>query len=163
MKGSCSQSYDFSSSHVCMWELDHKEGWVLKNWCFWTVGLEMILESPLECKEIKPVNLKGNQHWICFGRTEAKVEVPILWPCDAKNWLIGKDPDAEKDWKQEEKRTRRWGERWDGWMASSTQWIWVWASSRKWWRTGKPGILLSVGSQTVRHDWVTEQQQATYY
>ena len=78
-KGSYSQSYSFSSSHERMWELDHKEGWVLKNWCFWTVVLEKMLESPLDCKEIKPVNLKGNQSWIFIGRTNAEAEAPILW------------------------------------------------------------------------------------
>ena len=98
-----SQSYGFSSSHVQMWELDNKKGWALKNWCLWTVVLEETLESPLESKEIKPVNPKGNQSWIFIGRTGA--EAPILWPPDAKNWLIRKDPDAGKDWRQEEKGT----------------------------------------------------------
>ena len=102
-KGLSSQSYGFSSSHVCMWELDYEEGWVQRNWCFWTVVLEKTLESPLDCKEIKPVNLKWNQSWIFTGKFDAKAEAPILWPPDAKNWLIGKDPDAGKDWKQEEK------------------------------------------------------------
>ena len=91
----------FSSSHVCMWELDHKEGWVPKNWCFLIVVLEKTLESPLDCKEIKPVNPKGNQPWIFIGRTDA--EAPILWSPDSKNQLIGKDPDAGKDWRQKEK------------------------------------------------------------
>ena len=100
-KGPYSQSYGFSSSHVCMWELDHKEGWAQKNWCFQTVVLEKTLESPLDCKEIKSVNPKGNQPWIFSGRTDA--EASILWPPDAKNWLISKDPDAGKDWGQEEK------------------------------------------------------------
>ena len=100
-KGPCSQSYDFSSSHVQMWELDHKEGWALKNWCFWIVVLEKTLESPLDCKEIKLVNLKGNQPWIFIGRTDA--EAPILWPPDGKSWLIGKGPDAGKNWRQKEK------------------------------------------------------------
>ena len=95
----------FSSSHVWMWELDHKESWALKNWWFWTVVLEKILESPLDCKEIKPVNPKVNQSWIFIGRTDAEAESPILWPPDAKNWLIGKDPDAGIDWRQEEKET----------------------------------------------------------
>ena len=95
----------FSSSHVWMWELDHKESWGLKNWCFWTVVLEKTLESPLDCKEIQPVNPKGNQSWIFIGRTDAEAEAPILWPPDAKNWLTGKDPDAGKDWKPEEKGT----------------------------------------------------------
>ena len=97
-----SQSYGFSSSHVWMWELDHKENWALKNWGFWTVVLEKTLENPLDCKEIKPVNPKGNQSWILIGRTDAEAETPILWLLDAKNWLIGKDPDAGKDWRWEE-------------------------------------------------------------
>ena len=103
-KAPSSQSYGFSSSHVWMWELDRKEGWVPKNWCFQTVVLEKTLESPLDCKEIKSFSLKGNQSWVYFGRTDAEAETPILWPPDTKNWLIGKDPDAGKDWGQEEKR-----------------------------------------------------------
>ena len=93
-----------------MWQLDHKERWVLKNWCFWTVVLEKTFESPLDWKEIKPFNYKGNQPWIFIGRTDAEAEVPILWPPDVKNWLLGKDPDARRDWGQEEKRTT--GMRW---------------------------------------------------
>ena len=88
-----------------MWELDHKESWALKNWCIWTVVLEKTLESPLDCKETKPVHPKGNQSWIFLGRTDAEVKTPILWPPDAKNWLFRKDPDAEKDWRHEEKGT----------------------------------------------------------
>ena len=88
-----------------MWELDYKESWVMKNWCFWTVVLEETLESPLDCKEIQPVNPKGNQSWIFHWRTDAEAETPILWPPDAKNWLTGKDPDGGKDWRQEEKGT----------------------------------------------------------
>ena len=102
-KGLYSQSYGFSSSHVWMWELDHKEGWALKNQWFWTVVLEKTLESPLDCKEIKPVNPKGNKSWIFIRKTDVEAETPILWPPDVKNWLIGKDPDAGKDWRQEEK------------------------------------------------------------
>ena len=102
-KGPSSQGYGFSSSHVWMWELDHKESWASNNWCFWTVVLEKILESPLDCNEIQPVNPKGNWFWIFIGRTDAEAEALVLWPPDAKNWLIGKDPDAEKDWRQEEK------------------------------------------------------------
>ena len=102
-KGSSSQSYGFSSSHVWMWELDYKENWVLKNWCFWTVVLEKTLESPLACKEIQTVHPKGNQSWIFIGRTNAEAETPILRSPDVKNWLIAKDPDAGKDWGQEEK------------------------------------------------------------
>ena len=98
-----SQSYGFSSTHVWMWELDHKEGWVLKNWCFWTVVLEKTLKSPLDSKEINPVNPKGNQPWIFLGRTDAETEAPILWSPDTKSWLIWKDPAAGKDWEQEEK------------------------------------------------------------
>jgi len=88
-----------------MSELDHKESWCLKNWCFWTVVLEKTLKSPLDCKEIQPVNPKGDQSWIFIGRSDAEAETPILWPPDVKNWLIGKDPDAGKDWRQEEKGT----------------------------------------------------------
>ena len=98
-----SQSYGFSSSYVWMWELDYKfnpQSWVLKNWCFWTVVSEKTLESLLDCKDIQPVHPKGNQSWIFIGRTDAEVEAPILWSPDAKNWLIGKDPDAGKDWRQ---------------------------------------------------------------
>ena len=102
-KGPYSQSYGFSSSHVWMWELDYKESWVLKNWSFWTVVLEKTLASPLDCKEIKLVHPKGNQSWIFIGRTEA--ETPILWPPDAKSWVTEKDPDAWKDWRQDEKGT----------------------------------------------------------
>ena len=105
-RGLYSQSYGFSSSQVQMWEFNHKEGWVQKNWCFRTVALEKTLESPLETlKEIKPVHPKGNQPWIFIGRTDAEAEAPILWPPDAKSWLIWKDPDTGKDWGQEEKGT----------------------------------------------------------
>ena len=102
-KGPYNQSYHFSSSYVRMWKLDHKEGWAPKNWCFWTVVLEKTLESSLDSKEIKPVNPKGNQPWIFVGRTDVKGEAPVLWPPDAKSQLTGKDPDAGKDWGQEEK------------------------------------------------------------
>ena len=98
-------SYGFSSSHVWMWELDHKEGWITKNWCFWTVVWEKTLESPLDCKEIQPVNSKGNQPWILIRRTDA--EASILWPPDAKSQLIRKDLNAGKDWRQEEKGGQR--------------------------------------------------------
>ena len=99
------QSYGFSSSHVWMWELDYKESWVLKNWCFWTVVGEKTLESLLDCKEIQPVHPKGNQSWIFIGRTDAEAETVILWPPDVKNWLIGKDSDAGTDWRWEKKGT----------------------------------------------------------
>ena len=98
-KGPSSQTYGFSSCHVRLSELDYRENWTQKNLCFWIVVLERTLKSPLHCKEIKPVNPKGNQSWIFIGRLEAEAETPILWPPDAKNWLLGKDPDAGKDWK----------------------------------------------------------------
>ena len=98
-KGPSSQRYGFSSSHVWMWELDYKEGWAPKNWSFWTVVLEKTLESPLDCKEIQPVNPKRDQSWIFIGRTDAEAETPILWPPGVKNWLIWKDPDSGKDWR----------------------------------------------------------------
>ena len=103
IKGPSNQSYGFSSSHGRMWELDYKESWAPKNWCFWTVVLEKTLESPLDFKEIQPVNPKGNQSWIFIGRTDAEAETLIIWLPDAKSWLTGKDPDAGKDWRREEK------------------------------------------------------------
>ena len=126
-KGPSSQGYGFSSSYVWIWESDHKESWAPKNWCFWTLVLEKTVESSLDCKEIqpKPVNPKGNQSWIFIGRTDAEAGTPILWPPDAKNWLIGKDPDAGKDWRQEENGMTGW----DGWMASPIWWTWVWTGS----------------------------------
>ena len=102
-KGLSSQGYGFSSSHVWMWELDYKESWALKNWCFWTVALEKTLESSLDCKEIQPVHPKGNKSWVFIGRTDVEAETPILWPPDGKSWLIGKDPNAGKDWRWEKK------------------------------------------------------------
>ena len=138
-----------SSSHVWMWELDYKERWGLKNWCFWTVVLQKTLESPLDCKEIQPVSPKGNQYKMFIGRTEAEGETPILWPPYVKNWLNWKDPDAGKGGEGDERG-------WDGWMASLTRWTWVWASSKNWWWTGKPGMLQSMGWQRVRHSWETE-------
>ena len=98
-KGPSSQSYGFSSGHVWMWELDYKESWVPKNWCFWTVVLEKTLECTLDSKEIQPINPKGNQSWIFIAKTDAEAETPILWPPDVKNWHIGKDPDPGKDWR----------------------------------------------------------------
>ena len=118
-KGPSSQSYGFSSSHVWMWELDCKESWALKNWCFWTVVLERTLESPLDCKETQPVHSKGDQSWVFFGRNDTKAETPVLWPPHAKSWLIRKDSDAGRDWGQEEKGTTEdemagWHHRLDG-------------------------------------------------
>ena len=121
-----SQNYGFSSSYVWMWELDHKEGWVPKNWCFQTVVLEKTLESPLDCKEIQPVNPKGSQSWIFTGRTDAKAEATIVWPPDVKSRLTGKDPDAGKDWGQEKKRALEDEmARWHHWLRT-----WIWANSR---------------------------------
>ena len=153
-KGPYSQSYGFSSSHVRMSELEHKKGRVLKYWCFQTVVLEKTPESPLDCKEIKPVSPKGNQPWIFIGKTDA--EAPILWPPDAKSQLIWKRP-----WYLERLKAGGEGDDGgrDGWMTSLTQCAWVWANSRRWWRTGKPGRLQSIGSQIVGHDSATEQQQ----
>ena len=130
-----------------MWELAYKESWAPKNWCLWTVALDKTLESPLDCKEIQPINPKGNLSWIIIGSTDAEAETPTLWPPDAKNWLIWKDPDAGKDWRQEKGTTG-----WDGRMASLTQWTWIWVGPRNCWWTGKPGVLQSMGSRRVGHD-----------
>ena len=136
-----------------MWELDCEETWAPKNWCFWIVVLEKTLESPLDFKEIQPVHLKGDQSWIFIGRTDAEAETPILWSPDVKNWLFQKKPWCWERLKAGGKGDNRG---WDGWMESLTQWTWVWASSGSWWWTGKPGMLQSMGSQRVRHNWVTE-------
>ena len=138
-----------------MLELDYKESWALTNWCFWTVVLEKTLESSLDCKKIKLINPKGTQSWIFIGRTDDEAETPIFWPPDGKNWLIGKDPDAGERLKAGGEGDDR-GQ--DGRMASRTQQTWVWASSRRWWKTGMPGVLQSMVSQRVGHDWATEQQ-----
>ena len=119
-KGSSSQGHGFSISYVWMWELDYKESWELKNWCFWSVVLEKTLDSPLDCKEIEPVYPKGNQPWIFIGRrTDGEAETPNTWPPDVKSWLIWRDHDARKDWGQEEKATTEdemagWHNRLDG-------------------------------------------------
>ena len=115
-KGPSSQGYGFSSSHVWLWELNYKESWALKNWCFWTMVLEKTLESPLDCKEIQPVHRKGNQSWVFIRRTYAKAEVPIVWPFDANNWLIGKDPDTGKDWRWEKGMTEDEVVGWHHWL-----------------------------------------------
>ena len=124
--------------------------WVPKNWCFSTVVLEKTLESPLDCKEIQPVHPKGDQSWVFIGRTDVETETLVLWPPYAKSWLIGKDPNAGMDWGQEEKGTT------DGWMASPTQWTWVWVDSESWWWTGRPSVLQFMGSQRVGHGWAAE-------
>ena len=113
----CSQGYGFSNSHAWMWELDYKESWALNNWYFRPVVLEKTLESPLDCKEIQPVHPKEDQSWLFIGRTDVEAETPILWPLDAKSWLIGKDPDAEKDWRQVKKgMTEDEMFRWHHWL-----------------------------------------------
>ena len=148
-----SQSCGFSSSPVWMWELDYKESWSLKNWCFWTVVLEKILESPLDCKEIQPVHPKVNQSWIFIGRTDAETEAPnfghLMQRTDSleKTLILEKTAGGEGD-----------DRGWDSWMALPNQWIWTWVSSRSWWWTGKPGVLQSMELQRERvgHDWATE-------
>ena len=124
-KGTSSQGYSFSSSHVWIWELDYKESWASRNWWFWTVVLEKTLDSPLDSKEIQPVHPKGDQSWVFIGGTDVEAETPIFWPPDVKSWLIWKDLDAGKDWRQEEKRVTGW----NGLMASPTQWTWVCVNS----------------------------------
>ena len=140
-KGSASQSYGFSSSHVWMWELDFKERWAPKNWCFWTVVLEKTLESPLDSREIQPVHPKGNQSWVHWKYWCWSWNSNILanWWEELTHW---KRPDAGKDWRQEKGTTE-----WDGWMASLTRWTWVWVNSGSWWWTGRPGVLRFTGSQ----------------
>ena len=139
-----------------MWELDHKESWVPRNWCFWIVVLKT-LESILNSKEIKPVNPNGTQLWIFIGRTDAEVEAPILRPPDAKSRLVGEDHDARKDWGQEEKGWHR--TRWlDGIPDSMDMGL---SKLGRWWRTGRPGALQSMGSRRVGHDWATKEQTRT--
>ena len=142
-KGPSSQSYGFSSNHVWMWELDYKESWALKNRCFWNMVLEKTLQSPLDCKEIKPVNPKKkkksvlNIHWKDWLlKLKLQYFGHLMWRMDSleKTLMLGKT----------EGRRRRGDRGWDGWMASPTQWTWVWASSRSWWWTGKPGVLQSM-------------------
>ena len=147
-----SQGYGFSSDHVWMWVLDCEESWALKSWCFWTMVLEKTLASPLDCKEIQPVHSKGDQPWVFFGRNDAKAETPIVWPRHVKSWLIGKDPDAGRDWGRRRKGRPRM--RWL--MASSTRCTGVWVNSGSWWWTRRPGVLRFVVLHRVRHDWATE-------
>ena len=151
-KGPSSHSYGFSTSHVWMWELDYKESWVSKNWCFWTVVLEKTNESPLDCKEIQPAHPKVNQSWILIGRMDAKAETPIIWPPDAKNWLFGRDPDAGKDWRPEEKGMTE--DEMVGWHHRLNGHGFGWTPGVS---DGQGGLVLwFMGSQKVRHDWVTE-------
>ena len=136
-----------------MWELDYKESWAPENWCFWTMVLEKTLESPLDWKEIQPFHPKGDQSWVLTGRIDAEAETPILWSPDVKSWLTC--------WPLCWERLRAWGEGddrgWDGWMASSTQWTWVWVDSGSWWWTGRTGVLQSWGHKepgtTKRLNW----------
>ena len=156
-KGSYSQSCGFSSSHVWMCKMDHKEGWVLKNWCFWTVMLEKTLESPLDSKEIKPANRKGNQPWIFIGRTDIEAETPILWLPDVKSWLIEKDPNAGKDGGQEEKGMTE--AEMVGWhhQLNCHEFEQILGDSE----VQESLACCSPWGHRVGHDWATEQQWTT--
>ena len=153
-RGPSNQGYGFSSGHVWMWELNYKESWALKNWCFWTVVLERTLESPLTARRSNQSILKEISPGCSLEGLMLKLELPILWPPDAKSWLIWN----ESTWCWERLRAGGEGDNrgWDGWMASLTRWTWVWVDSGNWWWTGRPAVLQFMGSQRVRHNWATE-------
>ena len=143
-----------------MWELDYKESWALKNWCLWTVVLEKTLESPLDFKEIQPVHPKGDQSWVFIGKTDAEAETPNTLATWGEELTHLKTP-----WCWERLRAGGEGDDrgWDGWMVSWTQWAWVWVDSGSWWWTGRPGLMQSIGSQRVGHDWATELKLKIHY
>ena len=149
-KDPSSQSCGFSSIHVCKWELDYKESWVVKNWCFWTVVLQKTLKSPLDSKEIQPVHPKGNESWIFIGRWSWNSNTVATW-CEELTHL-------KRPWCWERLQAGGEGDDrgWDGWMPSRTQWTWVWVNSGSWWLTGRPGVLRFMESQRVGHDWATD-------
>ena len=148
------QGCGLPSGHVWLWELDHEDGRTPKNWCLWTVVLEKTPESPLDSKEIKPVKLKGDQPWIFTGRTDAEAEIPVFWSSDMNRQLIGKVPDAGKDWGQKRRGHQRMR-----WLDNITDTMNTNFPIQEMGGTGRPGVLQSMGSQTIRHHWVTEKQQ----
>ena len=155
------QSYSFSGSHVWMWDLDYKESWVPKNRCFWTVVLKKTLESPMDWKEIQPVNPKGNQSWMFIRRTD----VDWCWNPNTLATWCEELTHLKKPWCWEWLRAGGEGDNrgWESWMASPTQWTWVWVNSGSWWWTGRPGVLQSMGSRRVRHKWATELSWLSAY